>query len=276
LSIPPAPVPVPPSGSATTLPPAPIPVQGGTPLPGPVSERSYDYIREVAPPAPPRPVPQFPAAPPVPVSGSAIPAVTPAGKTYYYTQNAGGAQGTQPTSLQKTPYRMGTPRATDEPVDYNIRLDVPGFLRVTQLESEAALIERMRQEARARGEQLVFPDEPPLTKEKYVGRHWSPLTREVEPYYVMHGRLLFQQKNFERYGWDLGPISPLLSAGKFFMDVAFLPYHLGTRPFQQYNTSAGYCLPGDPVPLLLYPPEISVTGLASEAAVITALLFIFP
>src|SRR5262249_41548381 len=158
---------------------------------------------------------------------------------------------------------------TDEAPDYNIRLDVPGFQRLIQLESEASLYERMRQEARTRGERLVFPEEPVLTKEPFVGRHWSPLTREIEPYYVMYGRLLFQQKNFGRTGGDWGPISPLLWAGKFFVDVATLPYHLGTRPLQQYETSAGYCLPGDPVPLLLYPPEISATGLAAEAAVIT-------
>ena len=168
-------------------------------------------------------------------------------------------------------------RKAEETAEYTIRLSVPGLQRLTgELESEAALKERMRQEARARGEQLVFPEEPVLTKESYPGRHWTPLTRQVEPYYVCYNRLLFQQKNFERYGWDLGPISPILSAGKFYMDVALLPYHLGTRPWQQYDTSAGYCLPGDPVPLLLYPPEISATGLAAEAAVITAGFFMFP
>jgi hypothetical protein len=231
------------------------------------------------------PVPQNTARYPQninPAPRGALPA--PGGeKTYLYTRDTNppgaGQPGLYPTVLQKggkVPERLPAPRPADEVPDYNIRLDVPGFQRLIQLESEAQLYERMRQEARARGERLVFPDEPVLSREPFVGRHWSPLTREVEPYYVNYARLLFQQKNFERYGWDLGAISPLLSAGKFFADVALLPYHLGTRPLQQYETSAGYCLPGDPVPLLLYPEEISVTGLAAEAAVITLGFFIFP
>jgi hypothetical protein len=167
-------------------------------------------------------------------------------------------------------------RPSDELPEYTISLNVPGLQRLTTLESEAALIQRMRQEARARGERLVFPEETTLSKEPYPGRHWSPYLKEVEPDYVCYQRLLFQQKNFERYGWDLGPITPILSAGKFYWDCAWLPYHLATRPCQQYECSTGYCLPGDPVPLLLYPPEISATGLLAQAAVVTGLVFIFP
>ncbi len=218
----------------------------------------------------------------MPRTGQAAPdAGSTSGKTYFYSRETRQPAVRQPaqylTSLQpKMPYG-GPLRGGEEPADYNIRLDVPGLQRLTgQLESEDSLKERMRQEARTRGERLVFPDEPLLSKEPYVGRHWTPLKREIEPYYVCYSRLLFQQKNFERYGWDLGPISPILSAGKFYMDVALLPYHLATRPWQQYETSAGYCLPGDPVPLLLYPEEISATGLAAEAAVITVGFFMFP
>jgi hypothetical protein len=201
-------------------------------------------------------------------------------KTFFYSREVPRATGL-PSGIRRTVLQQGKPgerpRPAEEAPDYSIRLDVPGLQRLAgSLESEAALMERMRQEARARGERLVFPEEPTLTKEAYVGRHWSPLTRVVEPYYVCYGRLLFEQKNFERYGWDLGPISPVVSTGKFFWDVLALPYNLGTRPFQQYEVSAGYCLPGDPVPLLLYPPEISPTGLLTEAAVVTALFFIFP
>ncbi len=175
---------------------------------------------------------------------------------------------------QRVPEKPRT--QADDISAYNIQLTVPGLGRLTRLESEAALKERMRQEALRYGERLVFPDEPILSKEPFTARQWPPYVRHVEPYYVCYGRLLFEQKNFERYGWDLGPIAPLVSAGKFFWDVAWLPYHLGTRPCQQYECSAGYCLPGDPVPLLLYPPEVSVTGALAEAGVVTGLFFIFP
>lgn len=167
-------------------------------------------------------------------------------------------------------------RATDEITDYNIQLDVPGNQRLFLLESEASLKERMRQEAKRYGERLVFPDEPILSKLPYSARQWEPLTRLVEPHYVCYGRLLFEQKNFERYGWDLGPITPLVSAGTFYWDVLTLPYNVGTRPCQQYECSAGYCLPGDPVPFLLYPPELSLTGALAEGAAITGLFLAFP
>jgi hypothetical protein len=55
-----------------------------------------------------------------------------------------------------------------------------------------------------------------------------------------------------------------------------LPYHLGTRPLQQYECSAGKCMPGDPTPFLVYPEEISLTGLAAEVGAVTAAFFVFP
>jgi hypothetical protein len=189
-------------------------------------------------------------------------------------QQPGGGK----AQLQPPPQRMPEkPRSqTDDIAAYGVQLDVPGLGRLTRLESEGALKERMRQEALRYGERLVFPDEPILAKEPYPGRHWPHLARLVEPHYVNHGRLLFEQKNFERYGWDLGPITPVLAAGKFFWDVAWLPYHLGTRPCQQYDSSAGHCLPGDPVPFLLYPPELSLTGALTQAGTVAGLFFIFP
>jgi hypothetical protein len=276
----------PPTSNNQSGPAVPVsPPVGVTPLP------AGSYPAPDLGPAPGSNLPP-PAAAPLPQNTSRLPQnlspaprgalPSPGGeKTFYYTRDTdrpvAGQPALYPTILQKKgPERLPAPRPAEEVPDYNIRLDVPGFQRLIQLESEAQLYERMRQEARARGERLVFPEEPVLSREPFVGRHWTPLTREVEPYYVMYSRLLFQQKNFERYGWDLGAISPLLSAGKFFVDVAMLPYHLGTRPFQQYETNAGYCLPGDPVPLLFYPEEISATGLAAEAAVITLGFFIFP
>jgi hypothetical protein len=126
------------------------------------------------------------------------------------------------------------------------------------------------------GERLEFPPSPPLTKGKYAGRTWPQSTTYTEPHYVCYQRLYFEQKNFERYGWDLGPITPVLSALDFWVDMGLLPYHLGTDPFRNYECSAGYCMPGDPVPLLLYPPELSATGALTEAAVIVALVAIFP
>ena len=42
----------------------------------------------------------------------------------------------------------------------------------------------------------------------------------------------------------------------------------------EYNT--GWCLPGDPVPLLLYPLELSATGFVAEVGTILTLVAVFP
>ena len=115
-----------------------------------------------------------------------------------------------------------------------------------------------------------------LSKVAYAGRQWAPLKEEAQPGYTIYRRPLFEQKNFERYGWDLGVLSPPLSALRFYADVLAMPYHVGARPLQQAESDAGYCLPGDPVPLVLYPPELSLTGLAFEAAVVLPLVFGVP
>jgi len=155
---------------------------------------------------------------------------------------------------------------------------LPGPNALFKLESEASWMERMRQDSRSKGtlERLVFPDEPPVSNEKYAGRDWKAHRLEVEPSYVCYGRLYFEDKNAERYGWDLGAIHPVLSTTKFWYDCAMLPYNMFSDPCHRMESSAGYCLPGDPVPLMLYPPKLSLTGFIAEAGVAVGLVFIFP
>jgi len=166
----------------------------------------------------------------------------------------------------------------DEIADFQIPLEPPDPERLFQRDSERGFQDRVRQEARKRpgAVRVVFPEDPPLTKEAWAPRQFPPRTEFVEPGYVMHGRLFFEQRNMERYGWDLGILGPALSVGVYYKDLAMLPYHFWTRPFEQYDSSAGKCLPGDPTPLLLYPPEISFSGLLGEAGVIAAGAAIFP
>ena len=56
---------------------------------------------------------------------------------------------------------------------------------------------------------------------------------------------------------------------------ALLPA-IGADACHCYDCSAGKCLPGDPVPLLLYPPELSITGALAEGAAIAVLEVLFP
>lgn len=162
--------------------------------------------------------------------------------------------------------------------EITVQLEPPGPERLFKLESERAWRERLRQEAKVHSptQPIVFPDEPILSTEPYLGRHWPRMHMLVEPMYVGFNRLYFHQINFERYGWDLGPVTTLFSALAFYKDLALLPYHHFTDPYRNYEYNSGWCLPGDATPLLLYPEPISATGLLGEAAAVVLVLVTFP
>jgi hypothetical protein len=186
----------------------------------------------------------------------------------------------EPSLIQRpgVPLPEAAAQVLQELPEYQIQLEPPGPERLFRLESEQTLQERMRQEARQRPtlERINFPEEPVLSTQAYAARPFPPAQELVEPNYVCYRRLYFEDKNSERYGWDLGFIQPFVSAGIFYWDVVTLPYHMGTDPCRKFECSAGYCLPGDAVPYLLYPPELNLTGIAAEAGTIVALFAIFP
>ena len=55
-----------------------------------------------------------------------------------------------------------------------------------------------------------------------------------------------------------------------------MPYRLCNNLFDDDDCGTGYCLPGDPVPFLIYPPRLTVRGLVGELGAIAALMAIFP
>lgn len=163
--------------------------------------------------------------------------------------------------------------------EYQYLVQPPGpDMLFSGLKSEAGFMETLKQEWRDNGhkDRLIFPDEPVISTETYLGRSWPQYSEVVEPYFVAHKRLMFEQINYERYGWDLGIVDPPLSAAKFVADVVMLPYHAYTDPCRHFDTGAGYCLPGDPVPLLIYPPELSATGALAETAAVLTVFAVFP
>ncbi len=161
-------------------------------------------------------------------------------------------------------------------IDTKTNFGMPGMETLMRLESEAELFRRMVQEGMKEGSPVIFPEDKPLAREAYPGRHWAPKTMSAEPTYVAHERLLFEQENFERGLWNFGVFSPPLEVAEFSWDVIMLPYHMATRPCQQYDTSAGKCLPGDPAPFRIAPFEWSLSGVVAEGAAVTGAFFIFP
>jgi hypothetical protein len=170
------------------------------------------------------------------------------------------------------------PLNNDESAELIVPLEPPGPQRLYRLDSEADLMERMRQEGRERRspERITFPEEPVISRMPHAPRTFPEMVTTAEPNYVLYGRLFFEEKNSERYGWDLGVVSPIVSAGAFYWDLALTPYQIASLPFRRFESNAGLCLPGDPVPYRLYPPSASMTGTVAEAAVIVALFAVFP
>ncbi|HEV2947178.1 MAG TPA: hypothetical protein VGX70_07365 [Gemmataceae bacterium] len=173
---------------------------------------------------------------------------------------------------------MDRRQPSEEEQGVRIQLEPPGPDRIFgRRDSERSLQERIRQDVRQqRMTPFEFPEEPILSTQRYAGRVFPPMTETVEPNYLCYRRLYFEDKNSERYGWDLGFIQPFVSAGIFFWDSATLPYRMGTELCRRYECNTGYCMPGDPVPYLLYPPIWSVTGGAAEIAAVVAIAAIFP
>lgn len=196
------------------------------------------------------------------------PSAPPAASDIRLAQYGAGGRGMAAVGADQADYLFQLIPASTE------RLFGPG----ATLKSEASLDEQIRQEGREKTppERTVFPEEKPVTGTRYTDHVFAPQVCLAEPYYVNYKRLYFQDLNTERYGWELGPVQPLVSTGLFFTDLALLPYHWASRPFDCVQSSAGYCLPGDPVPYLCYPPNLSVTGAVGEAAAVIAVLAIFP
>ena len=106
---------------------------------------------------------------------------------------------------------------------------------------------------------------------------YEPRKAVYEPNFVVHRRLHFEEKNAERYGWDLGIIQPLVSTLYFYKDALLWPNSLGTGLVTGFwDTSAGKCLPGSPVPYYLYPPEIDLFGATVGAGAIIGVAAILP
>ena len=102
------------------------------------------------------------------------------------------------------------------------------------------------------------------------------MVETIEPSFVVHRKLLFDQPNFDRYGWEIGAMQPGISSLRFVYDVAMMPYHNWIRPLDPWESSIGKCLPGDNTPLYFYREPFSVTGLVAQGAAVTGMIIAFP
>ena len=246
-----------------------------TPAMAPVPMPDAAPVRPVPVPVPALPpVPDRPIAQPFPDAGVGRPAPV------MYTA--------QPTTVQK------------KKDDYKIKPVDPKYIQLPPRDKVLGIVYDDKGLERAIVAQIVadlksqvppvttFPPEtlkfPPLPVISPPGVPYQPKTvaytpRQVyvEPGYVVHRRLHFEEKNSERAGWDLGPLSTLVSAGYFYRDALLWPQSLASGLVHGFwDTSAGKCLPGSPSPYYLYPPGLTITGTAVEGAIVTGTVFLLP
>lgn len=150
---------------------------------------------------------------------------------------------------------------------------------VFRLEGDTVLFRRIQKELGDKKDD--FPVTSPLVdlKTPYAAKTstYPPMQVKLEPTYVVHRRLYFEDKNAERAGWDLGALQPFLSAGIFARDVFWLPHNVASGLWiNRWDTSVGKCPPGSPTPYYLYPHGFTVSGLMWQAPLVTGLVFIFP
>jgi hypothetical protein len=159
------------------------------------------------------------------------------------------------------------------------------FVVYDDAQLEKIIMDRIRADEKERG---IVSDEKalrfPSVEDVGGGTPYTVKTIDYPPrqatydaLYVIHRRLHFEDKNTERYGWDLGIIQPVVSTLVFYKDLVMLPNSLGAGVARGFwDTSAGKCLPGSATPYMLYPPGLTITGTALEGVVVTGLAFIFP
>ena len=176
------------------------------------------------------------------------------------------------------PAAMRPPAVAEDAIQLFATTDLPGPQRQFKRESEAQFFERIAQDFRKQtgAGKAIFPAEPIISKDPFRPRDFPHVMRHVEPGYVCHGRLYFEQPNFERTGYDFRVLQPAICLGVFYYDLALLPYHAWTDLQNRTECSAGKCLPGDQAPLLLPCERFSVTGLIGQSGAILGLSLLFP
>jgi hypothetical protein len=106
---------------------------------------------------------------------------------------------------------------------------------------------------------------------------YEPRQVLIEPSYVVHRRLHFEERNAERSGWDIGPAQALLSTAYFWRDTLLWPQSLASACVRgPWDTNAGKAGVGCPSPYYLYPLGLTITGTAAETAILTGGAFLLP
>ena len=145
----------------------------------------------------------------------------------------------------------------------------------------ASIAEQLKKTPEEVQKQSPFPVLKPAVPAgtPYVAKTVNMPPKQVvyEAGFVIHRRMHFEEKNSERYGWDLGLATPFVSTASFYKNILLWPSSLATSlVVGGTDTNMGKCLPGSPTPYYLYPQGLTITGGVAEGLVITGLSFVIP
>jgi hypothetical protein len=105
---------------------------------------------------------------------------------------------------------------------------------------------------------------------------WPTLSYSWEASATCHNPLYFEDVNLERYGYSHGILQPLISGGRFFTTVVFLPYKIVAHPPGEIIYPLGYYRPGDAAPPVRQIEPIKLSASAVEAAFIVGMIVLLP
>jgi hypothetical protein len=162
---------------------------------------------------------------PVAVDESRIPQKKP------QVSNPQGPKEIVPAAADKpsVPQKLQAPQGPKEPVRDEFGLKPPTRDELFRVQSEQSLKERLRQEL-PKVKKVDFPKEASLPEvpgenAPFPERFVSPIAGQV-----CYRPLYFEDKRTERFGKYVPCMQPLLSAGRFYGDVAILPCRLLLTP----------------------------------------------
>lgn len=193
-----------------------------------------------------------------------------------------------PTSIVRTPAVEVPPIEIEKStVKYQAEpskaVPLPGALPsrddVFRLDGDSVLNRRIQRELGDKKDEFPLPNALLPAGATYTPKTagYPPVRAKLEPTYVIHRRLYFEDTNAERAGWDMGPVQPIFSAAWFVRDVVLLPHNVASGFWKnRWDTSAGKCPPGAPTPYYLYPRGYTVSGLLWEVPLVVGLTYIFP
>lgn len=116
-----------------------------------------------------------------------------------------------------------------------------------------------------------------MDKEAYVDPVVPRMVLQWEPTNLWYHPVYFEDIGLERYGHSHRPLlQPLASTGKFFGQVATLPYQMALRPPTSREFALGYYQPGEWAPKKKYQLPFNEEASTVEFLWITGLVLLIP